>query len=134
LELPRKWWVTGQAEITKNIGESTIELKQAKGLIPGPFARRKKDVVKLNRDQLRLGVGVGLFTGHCHLKGHSFKLGLTDDPTCKYLEENESATYILCDCKAIAFLRFCHLGQFFMGPSDYCDAPISKVLHFLRRV
>jgi hypothetical protein len=61
---------------------------------------------------------VGLFTGYCHLKGHLFKLGLTDDPTCeKCLEEDEPATHILCDSEAIAlaYLRFCHLGQFFMN-------------------
>jgi hypothetical protein len=56
----------------------------------------------------------------CHLKGHLFKKGLTDDPTCeRCLEEDESATYILCDCEAIANLRFRHLGQFFTEPSDY---------------
>jgi hypothetical protein len=45
-------------------------------------------------------------------------------PTCEScLEEDESATHILCDCEAIAYLRFCHLGQFFMEPSDYYDAP-----------
>jgi hypothetical protein len=55
---------------------------------------------------------VGLFTGHCHLKGHLFELGLTDDPTCeRCLEEDESATHVLCDCEAIAHLRFRHLGQ-----------------------
>jgi hypothetical protein len=55
----------------------------------------------------------------CHIKGHLFKLELTDDPTCeRCLEEDESATYILCDCEAIAQLRFHHLGQLFMEPSD----------------
>jgi hypothetical protein len=54
---------------------------------------------------------VGLLTGHCHLKGHLFKMGLTDDPICeRCLEEDESATHILCDCDAIANLRFRHLG------------------------
>jgi hypothetical protein len=33
-----------------------------------------------------------------------------------------------------AYLRLCHLGQFFMEPSDYYDAPINKVLHFIRSV
>jgi hypothetical protein len=46
--------------------ESTTGLKQAKGLISGPSARRTKNLLKLNRDQLRWMVG--LFTGHCHLK------------------------------------------------------------------
>jgi hypothetical protein len=31
----------------------------------------------------------------------------------------------------IAYARFRHLGQFFMEPSDYYDAPIGKVLHFI---
>jgi hypothetical protein len=49
---------------------------------------------------------------------------LTDDPICeRCLEEDQSATHILCDCEAIANLRFRHLGQFFMEPSDYYDAP-----------
>jgi hypothetical protein len=49
----------------------------------------------------------GLFTGHCHLKGHLFKMGLTESPTCeRCLEKDESATHILRDCEAIAYLRF----------------------------
>jgi hypothetical protein len=42
--------------------------------------------------------------------------------------------FILCDCEAIANLRFRQLGQFFMEPSDYYDAPINRVLHFIRKV
>jgi hypothetical protein len=58
----------------------------------------------------------------CHLKGYHFKLGLTDDPACeRCLEEDESATHILCDCEAIAYLRFRHMGQFFMEPSGYYE-------------
>jgi hypothetical protein len=113
--------------------EAITGLKQAKGLIPGPSARRTKDLLKLNKDQIRWVVG--LFTGHCHFKGHLFKLGLTDDSTCeRCLEEGESATHILCDCEAIAHLRFRHMGQFFMESSDYYDALINKVLHFIRSV
>jgi hypothetical protein len=46
--------------------ESTTGLKQAKGFISGPPARRTKDLLELNSDQLRWVVG--LLTGHCHLK------------------------------------------------------------------
>jgi hypothetical protein len=78
---------------------------------------------------------VGLLTGHSNIKGHRFKLGLTDDPTCeRCLQEDGSATHILCNCEAIAYLGFCHLGQFFMEPSDYYVAPINKVLYFVRSV
>jgi hypothetical protein len=92
-----------------------------------------KDLLKLNRDQLRRVVD--LFTGHCHLKGHIFKLGLMDDLICKRcLEEDVSATNMLCDCEGIAYLRLHHMGQLFMEPSDYHDAPINEVLHFTRNV
>jgi hypothetical protein len=75
----------------KKYGESTTGLKQAKGLISGPSARRTKNLLKLSRDQLRWVVG--LLTVYCHLKGHLFKLGLTDDPICKRWLEVESATH-----------------------------------------
>jgi hypothetical protein len=117
----------------KKYWESISGLKQAKGLISGPSARRTKDLLKLNRDQLRWVVR--LLTGHCPLKGHLSKLGLIDDPICeRCLEEEESATHILCDTEAITYLRFRHLGQFFMEPSDYYAAPIYEVLHFIRDV
>jgi hypothetical protein len=113
--------------------ESTTGLKQEKGLTSGPSAKRTKDLLKLNRDQLRWVVG--LLNGHCHLKGHLFKMGLTDDPICeRCLEEDDSATHILCECEARGNLRFRHLGQFFMEPSDYYDAPINRVLHFIPSV
>jgi hypothetical protein len=76
---------------------------------------------------------VGLLTGRCHLKGHLFKLGLGDSPTCeKCQEEDEAATHGLCGCKAFAYLRPRHLGQHFMEPSDYFNAPTYKILHFIQ--
>jgi hypothetical protein len=42
------------------------------------------------------------------------------------LEDDESSIHILCDCEAVAYTGFCHLGQYFMEPSDYYDAPIDK--------
>jgi hypothetical protein len=111
--------------------ESLTGLKQAKELIVGPSAKRSKDLLKLNRVELRWIVGV--LTGHCHLKGHLFKLRLTVDSIREIcLEQDESATHVLYDCEAIAHLWFHHLDQFFMEPGDYFDATISKVLHFSR--
>jgi hypothetical protein len=96
----------------------------------GPSTKRTKDLLRLNRDQLRWVVG--LLTGHYHLEGHLFKLGLTADPICeRCLEGDESSTHILCDCEAVAWTRFRHLGQYFLEPSDYYDAPTDKVLHFI---
>jgi hypothetical protein len=61
--------------------ESVTRLTQAKVLILGPSARKTEDLLKLNRDPLRWVVA--LFTGHCHLVGHLFELGLTGDPLAK---------------------------------------------------
>jgi hypothetical protein len=74
-------------------------------------------------DQLRWVVG--LLTGHCHLKGHLFKLGLSNSTTCERCqEENETATHI----------RLCHLDQYFMEPSDFRHAHIQNpMLHSKRK-
>jgi hypothetical protein len=91
--------------------ESLTRLKQAKGFLQGRSVRRTKELLKLNRNQLRWVTG--LLTGHCHLKEHLFKIGLTESPTSeRCLEKEESATHILCDCEAIADLRFRHLGHY----------------------
>jgi hypothetical protein len=101
--------------------ESIIGLRQAKELISGPSAKRTRGLLRLNRDQLRWIVG--LLTGHCHL-GHLSKMGPKNYPISeRCLEADESAAHVLCDCEALAYLRFRHLGQFFMEPSDFYDAP-----------
>jgi hypothetical protein len=62
-------------------------------------------------------------------------LSFVDNPACeRCLQENESATHILCDCEAVVYLRYRHLGQFVIEPSDFYDAPVNEVLHFIRSV
>jgi hypothetical protein len=76
----------------------------------------------------------GLLTGHCHLKEHLFRMGLTDSPICeRCLEKDESATHILCDCET-SLLRFCQLGHYFVESGDCQDAPIIKTKHVIRSV
>jgi hypothetical protein len=76
----------------------------------------KKNLYKKNwgiaqsesRNQLR--IMAGLLTGHCHLKGHTFKLGLVNSPkhdSCK--QASEIASHFLYNCEALATLRFRHL-------------------------
>jgi hypothetical protein len=62
---------------------------------PQPDLNRQRDLyqgllLKLNRDQLRWVVG------HCHLKGHLFKLGLTDDPICERCLEEDEQPHVSC--------------------------------------
>jgi hypothetical protein len=78
--------------------------------LTGPSVRRTKELLKLNRNQLQWVTG--LLTGHCYLKRHLFKMGLTESPTCeRCLEKDESATDILCEHEAIDYLRLRHLGH-----------------------
>jgi hypothetical protein len=58
--------------------------------------------------------------GDYHLKEHLFKMGLTNSVICERCpEKDESATHILCDCEAMAYLRFCCLDHYFMEPGKY---------------
>jgi hypothetical protein len=115
----------------KKYWRSLTGLKQAKRFIQGPSAKRTKELFKLNRNQLRWVLG--LLTGHCHLNGHLFKLGLCNSLICERCQkENETATHILCECEALAYLRFRHLGQHLMVPSDYFDVPTYKFLRYIR--
>jgi hypothetical protein len=59
-------------------------------------ANRTVKFLKLSRSQTRQVTG--LLTGHCHLKGHLFKLGIIDSPCEKYHMETETASHILCEC------------------------------------
>jgi hypothetical protein len=42
------------------------------------------------------------------------------------------ASHTLCNCEALAYLRFYHLGQYLMELGGYLDIPLSEVLHFVR--
>jgi hypothetical protein len=83
--------------------------RHAKSVLKKPSARKAGELLNLSRDQLRM---TGLLTGHCHLKGHLFKLGQVNSPECNRCKQaSEMASHILCDCEALATLRFRHLGH-----------------------
>jgi hypothetical protein len=42
------------------------------------FCQKNEGFVEIKQRPIKMG-GRTNFTGHCHLKGHLFKLGLTDD-------------------------------------------------------
>jgi hypothetical protein len=105
--------------------------RQAKGFLKKPSAKKAGELLSLIRNQLR--IMTGLLTGHCHLKGHLFKLGLVTSLKCNRCKQaSETASHILCDCEAVATLRFRHLGCPFMKPGDFEDISVSKILHFVQ--
>jgi hypothetical protein len=114
---------TNRNHTQKKNGESTTGLKEAKGLIPGSSATRTKDLLKLNRDQLRWVVW--LFTGHCHLKWHLFKLGLTDDLTCERCQKKTYQPHMyVCMYKGWAI-------KLALAPRSlliYCASPLTAAM------
>jgi hypothetical protein len=78
--------------------------------------------------------GIVEFLGHCHLKGHIFKLGITDSPICgRCHTETETASHILHECVSLAELKLHCLGKHFMEPSNYDEIPLCKILYFVKR-
>jgi hypothetical protein len=89
--------------------------------------------LNLSRNQLRIMTGFS--TGHCHLKGHLFKLGLVNSPPCDRRQQaSQMASHILCDCGPLATLRFRHLSHHFMESGDIEDMSLNKTLHFVQDV
>jgi hypothetical protein len=67
--------------------ESLAGLKHAKGFLQGPSARRTRELLALNRNQLQWVTGL--------LTGHIVELGLNNNLTCeRCLEKGESATHV----------------------------------------
>jgi hypothetical protein len=111
--------------------QSTPGQSHAKSFLSKLSAKRIVKFPKSNRSQARQ-VG-GPLKGRCHLKGHLFKLGVTDSPICgRYHKETETASHILCECEALAKLRFCSLGKHLMEPSDFEEILLCKILYFVR--
>jgi len=105
--------------------------RQAKGFFFFFFfyssAKRAGGLFSLSSNQLT--ILTGLLTGHCNLKGHWFKLGLANSPMCDRCKQaSETAAHILCDCVALATLRFrmCH---YYLKSGDFEDISVSRTLH-----
>jgi hypothetical protein len=96
-----------------------------------PSAKIAEELLNLSRKQLR--ILTGQLTGHCHLKGHLIKVGLANSPMCDRCKQaSVTVTHSLCDCVALATLRFRHLGYHFLKPGDFEDISASKIPHFVQ--
>jgi hypothetical protein len=89
--------------------QSICGQKQAKGFLTRSSAKKAGELLNLSRNKLQ--TKMGLLRGHCHLKGHLHKLGLVNSPECDRCKHaSEAASHALCDCEALAALRFTRLG------------------------
>jgi hypothetical protein len=60
----------------RSIGSSSVD----KGFLKKASVKKVGELLRLTTDQLR--IMTGLLSGHSHLKGHLFKLGLVNSPEC----------------------------------------------------
>jgi hypothetical protein len=71
---------------------------------------------------------MGSLTGYGHLQGHLLKLGLVDNPWyVQWKQASEKVSCVLCDCNAMAVLRFRNLGHNFLTSGDFADISVCKV-------
>jgi hypothetical protein len=84
-----------------------------------------------NLPRTKLGVLIGLLTGHVRLNKHLHKIGLLSDPTCAACGfEEESALYFMCVCPALANLRTQIFGEPILSGSEYEGMSAGSFLQF----
>ncbi|KAJ8916891.1 hypothetical protein NQ315_013359 [Exocentrus adspersus] len=91
---------------------------------------RKQELSRINLRAL-----IGLYTGHCRLRHHMHRIGLTEDAECRLcMEDDETAEHVLCTCPAADRTRFSILGKVQLMPEDLDKYSPSKIIDFLRRL
>jgi len=95
--------------------QSVCGLRQTKGFLKKPSAKRPGELLNLSRNQLRILTGP--LTGHFCLKGHLFC------DRCK--QASEMVSHVLCDYEALATLRYRNLGCNVMKQSDFEDISVT---------
>jgi hypothetical protein len=76
-------------------------------------------------------VVIGLLTGHNTLRRHLHLMGLTNSPLCRRCEaEGENLALIVCECEALAALRYVYLGFFFLDPEDITNLSLGAIWNF----
>jgi hypothetical protein len=124
------WWLLFPYYSWDSCGENKKPIKSRDAVVQKDLPSWAGELLNLSRNQLR--IMTGLLTGHCHLKGHLFKLGLVNSPECNRCKQaSETASHVLCDCEALTTLSFRHLGCHFMKPGDFENISVSKILHFV---
>ena len=106
--------------------------RQAKEFIKERSAKFTEDLLRQNRKAIR--IIVSLLTGHCRLNRHMSLMGLAEDATCRFCqEEEETSVHVLCHCEGLARLRFQLLGEEKPRANSYTKEPLSKLWSLLVR-
>ncbi|XP_017473760.1 PREDICTED: uncharacterized protein LOC108364547 [Rhagoletis zephyria] len=111
--------------------KNTPGLRQAKELLGSYNPRRSRELITLNKTNLRFITG--LLTGHCRLRAHMHTLGISADDSCRYCDRvPETPRHIILECDAVSRRRQTHLGKLWPEASDIHSLQPSKLLGFIR--
>jgi len=86
--------------------------------------------MSLNMTQTK--VVIGLLTGNNTLRRHLCIMGIGNDLRCRKCgTDEETSVHILCECEALASLRYIYLGSFFLDLDDIRKLGVGAIWRFL---
>ena len=92
---------------------------------------RSKKFLDLSKNHLHLLTG--FLTGHCRLKKHMLRIGVTDTDECRFCgEEEETPIHLVTECLAIASLRKECLGLETCRSEELASLKPSQILDLIR--
>jgi len=60
-------------------------------------------------------------------------MGLNNNPFCRKCgTEEETSVHILCECEALASLKYTYLGSFFLNPEDVGKIVMGAIWNFAK--
>lgn len=94
---------------------------------------RALEALQLSKSELRQIVGI--FTGHCELNAHLYRIKRSDDPKCRFCnKERETPFHILCECEALARKRAnsAFFSNGFPSSSTIKQTKLQTILNFFK--
>jgi ribonuclease HI len=105
----------------------------AKKFLPNVSIKRTQGLLACERRELR--VLTGLFSGHCLLRGHLCKMGVIQDPTCRFcMEADETSEHVLCECPALLGLRSKYFGERSPAASVINNTHPTKIIEYIKEL
>jgi hypothetical protein len=90
--------------------------------------------ITLKLPRTKLGVLIGLLTGHVRLNKHLQRMGLLSDPTCAaWGIEEESTLHFICVCPTLANLRTQIFGKPILSVSEYTEMSAGSFVQFAQK-
>ena len=97
-----------------------------------PYKKTADDLLKLNRQQLKLAVAI--LNGHAPVRCHLLTIGLFDgDPSCRFCGMGtETVQHLVCRFEALSRQRYNVFGELTIEPKDMCTTTVRDLGIFIR--